>query len=99
MLDKYLATLTPMRAAKAKQTLLLQVRVNGDAFMTRAALIEGRVASGATIVAMTVPSMPSMVGQRVLMNRDGSFLDQANATKTGLDYAEFLIAQGPLGTP
>jgi hypothetical protein len=97
VLDKYLATLSPMRAAKAKQTLLLQVRVNGDAFMTRAALIEGRVANGAVVCAMTVSSM---AGQRVLMNRDGSFLDQANATKTGLDYAEFLIAQrSPLGTP
>jgi hypothetical protein len=97
MLDKYLATLTPMRAAKAKQTLLLQVRVNGDAFMTRAALIEGRVASGAVVYAMTVSNT---AGQRALVNRDGSFLDQANATKTGLDYAEFLIAQkSPLGTP
>ena len=79
----YLATLTPMRAAKAKAALEKQVRVNGAEFMTRAALTERCVAQGYRVTLRRN-------GERVLMSPDGSWFDAANMTTTALDYAAFL---------
>ena len=75
------------RKARANAALDMQVRVNGNAFMTRRALVEQRVASGARVV-------ERRNGERVLMNPDGSWLDTRNITKAGLDYAETLLQKG-----
>lgn len=83
--EEYLLTLAPMRAAKVRAALETQVRVNGDVFMTRLALITARVATG------------SAVGFRahelVLRNPDGSWLDERNITRTGIDFAAWLTSE------
>ena len=88
--SKYLATLVPMRAAKAKAALERQVRVNGCEFLTRVALVERCLTQGYRVTLRRN-------GERVLMSLDGSWFDAANITTTGLDYAAFLQerSQGP----
>ena len=81
--QSFLAEMTPMQAAKARSALETQVRLNGQEFLQRHELIGRRVDAGAQI-----ESHPKL--GRILKNADGSFLDTRNATKTGLDYAEFL---------
>jgi hypothetical protein len=83
-LESYLATFDPMPRAKARAALEMQVRVNGQDFMTRAALMASRVASGATL-------KETKHSGRVLMSRDGAFFDRRNATATRLAYAGWLI--------
>ncbi len=83
MLSDYLASIpSPMNRAKAKAALEMQVRVNGAEFLFRHQLMERRVAAGSKVI--------DQRGQMVLMNADGSFLDQRNATKHGLNYAAWL---------
>lgn len=74
-----------MNAAKARAALEMQVRVDGGAIMLRHKLIEDRVANGATLMTMR------RFGT-VLQRPDGAFLDTRNITKTGLDYAAFILA-------
>ena len=85
-MESFLATLSPMQAGRARKSLALQVRVNGQQFMTRAALIEDRIASGARVTL-------HKNGERVLMQLDGVFLDTRNATAFGLDYASYLASE------
>lgn len=85
-LETFLNTLSPMAAGRARKSLEIQVRVNGDKFMTRAAMIEERVASGAQVTELKNWG-------RVLMLPDGAFLDQRNATGYGLDYASYLAEE------
>jgi hypothetical protein len=82
-LDDYLATLEPMRAAKARAALEMQVRVNGGAFMLRHQLVEDRIATGSKLVRQR--------SELVLQRPDGAFFDARSITKTGLDYAAFII--------
>jgi len=77
-----------MQAGKAKLALLKVVLVNGSGLMPRHKLIEARVEHGATLETVR----DNGVERRVLMNADSTFLDAANATKTGLSYATFLLA-------
>lgn len=85
-LDKYLASIpSPMHRARAKNALTMQVRVNHADFMERHNLIERRITAGAKVL--------DQKGSMVLMNLDGSFLNQRNATKHGLNYAAWLSVQ------
>lgn len=82
-LDAYLATLPPMNAAKARAVLTSQVRHNGTRFVLRHKLIEEKVATG---------SCPAWQREElVLMGPDGAFFDTRGITKTGIDYATFII--------
>ena len=85
MLESFLNTFSPMQAAKARACLEMVVKHNGGDLFRRFALIELKVANGATVTTRKS-------GERVLMNQDGSWLDKQNITKTGIDYAEFLLA-------
>ncbi len=84
MIENFLATLTFMQAGRARKTLETLVRVNGVQYWTRDCLIRDRVANGAKVVTRRN-------GEVVLMNPDDSWLDEKNATKTGIKYAEYLI--------
>lgn len=82
-LSEYLASIpSPMHRARAKAALETQVRVNRGEFMFRHQLMERRVTAGAKVT--------DVKGDIVLMNPDGSWLDQRNATKHGLNYAAWL---------
>lgn len=84
-LSTFLNTLSPMRRAKAEAALTMPVRLNGATRLTpRHAIIETRIATGATL--------SEWRGQPVLKTPEGAFLDASNITKTGLDYAGFLLA-------
>ncbi len=89
--DKFTSGMKPMTAAKAKAALETQVRHNGKEFLSRAALVEREIANGATVQTMKIAGKD----QRVLMGKDGAFLDTRNITKAGLDYAEHLSAMKP----
>lgn len=82
-LDRYLATLTPMRAAKARAALLMWTRYNGGRELYRRhVLVERLIAEGYAVAEHR--------GQLVLMGQDGAWLDKANITATGLAYAASL---------
>ena len=84
LLEQYLATLNlnPMYRAKAQSALETQVRANGGEFLYRYQLMERRVEAGARV--------EDHCGEMVLMNPDGSWMDQRNSTKHGLNYAAWL---------
>lgn len=84
--ETFASSLKPMTAAKVKAALETQVRHNGKEFLTRAALVERQIAEGAAVQTMKIGGKE----QRVLMGKDGAFLDQRAITKAGLDYAEHL---------
>lgn len=84
MLNSYLNTLEPMPRGRARKTLEMQVRYNGGEFLTRAALIERKVAEGATLE----PRKDSMI----LMGKNGAFFDASSITAIGMRYATYLIA-------
>lgn len=79
---EFTKSMTPMAAAKAKAALEMEVLNNG-VITTRKRLIDSRVADGARVVTEN--------GERILENPSGSFLGSKALTKTGLDYAEYLI--------
>jgi hypothetical protein len=89
--DKFTSGMKPMAAAKAKAALETQVRHNRNEFLTRAALVERQIANGASVQTMKIGGKE----QRVLMGKDGAFLDSRAITKAGLDYAEHLSAMKP----
>jgi hypothetical protein len=83
-LSAFLATLTPMRAAKAKSALEMMVRNNGQSrLIARQELVERCMKEGYQVTLRKN-------GERVLMSPDGSFYDTRNITATGLDYATFI---------
>jgi len=84
-IDTFLNTKTPMARARAEKALMVQVRVNGGAIMTRKKLIEQRVSEGSFISVIG--------GEKVLENKDGSFAMKADFTKTAIDYAEHLLGE------
>lgn len=83
-LESFLAKLPPMQAARARAALETKIRLNGGLSWQRHHIIQSRVNAGALVGIHR--------GERVLMNPDGSFLDTKNATKIGIDYAEFLMS-------
>lgn len=89
--DKFTSGMKPMAAAKVKAALETQVRHNRNEFLTRAALVERQIANGASVQTMKIGGKE----QRVLMGKDGAFLDSRAITKAGLDYAEHLAASKP----
>lgn len=92
MIERFLAPLAPMRAAKARAALEAMVRHNGAAeLVSRATLIERKVREGATV------SSHKALG-RVLITPAGHMLDTRNITSTGLDYAAFLVAESLEGS-
>lgn len=72
--------------AKIDAALDMQVRVNGFRFMTRRALVKECIANGYRVTTRRN-------GERVLMSPNGSWYDARNITKTGLDYAEGILAE------
>lgn len=84
--DAFAAGMKPNMAAKTKAALEMQIRHNGKEFLSRAALVERWVAGGAKVETTTIGGRP----QRVLMSKEGTFLDTRAITKTGLDYAEHI---------
>ena len=72
-------------ATKVRVTLLdMPINVKGKSY-TRKDLIEKEVAEGASV-------QDSYEGRR-LVAKDNSFWDQRTITKTGMDYAEYLISK------
>ena len=65
--------------ARKQAALSVQVRVNGDAFMTRRAIIDERVGKGARVEIRN--------GARILMSPDGAWFDERAITRYGMDYA------------
>ncbi len=91
-LDDYITVFPPMRAAKVKSALQMHVRVNGNEFMTREALVRRCVAQGYTMRCRRN-------GEVVLMSPDGSWFDARNITVTGLHFAQSLLHQADKRNP
>lgn len=81
---EFTAGMSAPNAEKARQALLTNVMADGGV-ISRKALIEKLVAEGRTI--------GEFGGKRTLQTEDGSFRDEKQITKTGMDYAEYLIAK------
>lgn len=79
--------MSPPNAGKARQALIAQVRYNGDQIISRKELIESLVAEGRTIEFTD--------GERTLTTPGSdTFMSENSTTKTGMDYAEYLISKG-----
>ena len=78
----FTADLSPMRAGKVRDTLLVRVSRNGVP-MTRKAMIEQAVAEGYKVL--------KTKDGRELTSPDGSFLSESTVTKAGMDYAIYLL--------
>jgi hypothetical protein len=86
MVQEFLAPMPPMNRKRAENALEMMVRVNGCySLVSRASLIEQRVSEGAVMAARK--------GEPILQRQDGAFLDARQITKTGLDYANFLLSR------
>lgn len=72
-----------MRRGKAAATLQVRLRHNGSEPLYRFELIENMIKEGATVEI-------TKRGERRLMRPNGSFLDEQNTTKIGMDYASYL---------
>ena len=81
--DGFTAGMSPMQRARANAALDKLIRFNGKP-ETRRSWIEREVKLGATVV-----ERPRW--GRVLQDPRGSFMEQAQLTKTGMDYADYLI--------
>ncbi len=79
--------MSPPNAEKARQALIAQVRYNGDQIVTRKKMIESLVSDGRVIEFTD--------GERVLTTPGGdTYMSEKSTTKTGMDYAEYLISKG-----
>jgi hypothetical protein len=83
-LDAFLETLSPRQAAKAEETLLRQVSVQGT-FDPRGKHIDRLIAEG--YVAKTLPKH----GRVMWSPEEQSWITEVDLTKTALDYAEFVL--------
>lgn len=86
-IEAFLATMSPMQAAKAGAALSKYTRLDNGPVMKRSQAIETCIAEGYRIASNTR-------GERVLMAPDSCYLDAGEITKTGLDYAAFLEGYG-----
>jgi hypothetical protein len=91
-LESFLATKSPMHAAKANAALIKHTRVNGREIMQRHQLIETHMAQG-----YRTRLRPN--GERVFLSPDGSWFDAQAITTTALDYASFLETLGAESLP
>jgi hypothetical protein len=83
-LEEYLHGQGEPHKTRTRNALEMKVRLNGGEILTRAKIVERRVAAGAKVV------NKGKLGA-VLMSPDGSFLDEKNITKRGITYALFLL--------
>lgn len=83
-LGRFLGTLSPMRAGKARKTLEITMRYRGE-FMTRAQIAEKCIKElGGTL---------NQEGTRINFS-DGSYLPGETVTATTIQYAQFLAQEG-----
>lgn len=80
--EEYANNFPPMRKAKIKSSLSKLVRSEGN-ILSRSDLIEQMVKEGANVTLIS--------GTKVLQTTSGSYIEQSRLTKTGIDYAEFLL--------
>ncbi|MDC8446084.1 MAG: hypothetical protein LV471_09200 [Nitrosomonas sp.] len=79
--------MSPPNSEKARQALITQVRYNGDQIISRKKMIEHLVSEG-RIVELTD-------GERMLTTPGSdTYMSEKSTTKTGMDYAEYLISKG-----
>ncbi len=79
--------MSPPNAERVRAALLMNV-VYEDGAITRKSLIEKLVSDGR--------SVEEKEGERALVSSDGnSYMLESEITKTGMDYAEYLISQKP----
>ncbi|NYT68806.1 hypothetical protein [Pusillimonas noertemannii] len=81
---EFTSGMTPANAERTRLALVAQVKSAG-AVITRKSLVDSRVADGYKVV--------SHDGRRRLEAEDGRYLEERQTTKTGMDYAAFLIAR------
>lgn len=75
---------SPAMAERVRQALQRKYARNGS-MIALGDLIEEKASGGATI--------GEWKGKRTIKGQDGSFLDESQVTKTGIDYAEYLISK------
>lgn len=81
--EDFASSFSPLKKGKTLSTLGKFV-VNNERCLTRSELIEEMVAEGAVVTVVS--------GQRALQHQSGSYIEQSRLTKTGMDYAEYLLA-------
>lgn len=81
------AGMSDMAAGKARAALLVTVNNRRLGVLTRKALVESAVSGGAIVSTWN--------GMRILKSKDDSFFDEKTITKTGIDYAAYLIGSRP----
>lgn len=87
-LDDFLSTKSKLQAFRARAALEVVCYWNNADPMSRASRIEKEVARGRKVVT-------TQKGERRLMDESsGVFYDEKATTKTGMDYAVFLLGKG-----
>jgi hypothetical protein len=89
--DGFTSSMTPAQRQNADDALSVNMLHNGE-MLTRRALVDKSVANGYTVV-------PNAKDRRRLMSPSGSYIEEKRLTKTGMDYAEYLIANKPSASP
>ena len=84
-LNGFGAELTPLHRAGVVKRLSEKLNFKGTGVITRRDLIRKLVADGRNV--------ETEDGVRILVNDKGEFLNEKTLSKTGIDYAEYLIAQ------
>lgn len=72
----------PLKRGKVISTLG-KIVANDGRYVTRAELVEEMVADGGVVTVIS--------GQKALQRQSGSYIEQSRLTKTGMDYAEYLL--------
>lgn len=80
--EDFASSFSPLERGKILSVLGKLVANNGRC-LTRSELIEEMVADGAVVTVVS--------GQRALQRQSGSYIEQSRLTKTGMDYAEYLL--------
>lgn len=76
---------SPAVAERVRQTLQRKYSRNGS-MIALGDLLEEKVSGGGATIG-------EWKGKRTIKGQDGSFLDESQVTKTGIDYAEYLISK------
>lgn len=79
-LGRFLASLSPLQAGKARKALAVQMRYRGEV-MTRQEIVDKLLAAGATV---------SSEGR--LITGENTFLDAQSVTQTAINYARFRVS-------
>lgn len=83
MLERFLATMAPLKAGRVRKSLQMLTRVNGRNAASRAAHLERMVAEGYRVTEADTFAHPDRVG----------FFDSSAFTSYGLAYAAWLAGQ------